>query len=113
MLIVMMFEFLWFNNLRTYDEYTSELASGHLSWTPVHESDDFWKENAAKLNDKNYEQLKYVSFVHCDYEFDVTLFRFRNLIAVLNDSTDATALAVAAYDIGQYVKHYDRGKKWA
>lgn len=44
---------------RTYDEYTSELASGHLSWTPVHESDDFWKQNATKLNDKDYEQLKY------------------------------------------------------
>jgi V-type H+-transporting ATPase subunit H len=47
-----------FQSLTTYDEYTSELASGHLSWTPVHESDDFWKENADKLNDKDYEQLK-------------------------------------------------------
>lgn len=46
---------------RTYDEYSSELTSGHLSWTPVHESDDFWKENAVKLNDKDYEQLKCVS----------------------------------------------------
>ncbi len=46
---------------RTYDEYTSELASGHLSWTPVHESEDFWKENATKLNEKDYEQLKYDS----------------------------------------------------
>jgi hypothetical protein len=26
----------------------------------VHESDDFWKENAIKLNDKDHEQLKYV-----------------------------------------------------
>ena len=43
----------------TYDEYASELASGHLSWSPVHESDDFWKENATKLNEKDYEQLKY------------------------------------------------------
>lgn len=47
-------------NFRTYDEYSSELTSGHLSWTPVHESDDFWKENATKLNDKDYEQLKCV-----------------------------------------------------
>jgi len=46
---------------RTYDEYRSELASGHLSWTPVHESDDFWKENATKLNEKDHEQLKSVS----------------------------------------------------
>ena len=44
---------------RTYDEYTSELLSGHLSWSPVHESDMFWKKNAIKLNDKDYEQLRY------------------------------------------------------
>lgn len=44
----------------TYDEYSSELQSGHLSWAPVHESDVFWKENATKLNDNNYQQLKYV-----------------------------------------------------
>ncbi|KAL0578250.1 H(+)-transporting V1 sector ATPase subunit H [Marasmius crinis-equi] len=82
-----------FQSLTTYDEYTSELASGHLSWTPVHESDDFWKENATKLNDKDYEQLKI-------------------LIRLLKESPDANVLAVAAHDIGQYVKHYERGKKY-
>jgi len=81
-----------FQSLTTYDEYTSELASGHLSWTPVHESDDFWKENAAKLNDKDYEQLK-------------------TLIRVLKESADPTVLAVAAHDVGQYVKHCERGKQ--
>ena len=44
---------------RTWDEYTSELTSGHLSWTPVHESDMFWHENAAKLNEKDHAHLKY------------------------------------------------------
>ncbi|KIJ27416.1 hypothetical protein M422DRAFT_37773, partial [Sphaerobolus stellatus SS14] len=43
-----------FQNLTTYDEYTSELASGHLSWSPVHTSDIFWSENAAKLNQKDH-----------------------------------------------------------
>ncbi|PPQ78181.1 hypothetical protein CVT25_015514 [Psilocybe cyanescens] len=81
-----------FQSLTTYDEYTSELTSGHLSWTPVHESDDFWKENATKLNDKDHEQLK-------------------TLIKVLKDSSDPTVLAVAAHDVGQYVKHYGPGKK--
>jgi V-type H+-transporting ATPase subunit H len=37
---------------------------------------------------------------------------FRLLIKILKDSSDATVLAVAAHDIGQYVKHYDRGKKF-
>ncbi|KAF5330527.1 hypothetical protein D9619_005684 [Psilocybe cf. subviscida] len=81
-----------FHTLSTYDEYTSEIASGHLSWTPVHESDDFWKENASKLDEKDFEQLK-------------------NLITILKESTDPVVLAVAASDIGQYVRHHDRGKK--
>jgi V-type H+-transporting ATPase subunit H len=45
---------------RTYDEYTSELVSGHIAWTPVHDSDEFWKENAARLNENDNEQLKWV-----------------------------------------------------
>jgi len=82
-----------FQSLTTYDEYTSELLSGHLSWTPVHESEDFWKENAARLNEKDHELL-------------------RILIRLLKESTEPVVLAVAAHDIGQYVKHYDLGKKW-
>lgn len=35
----------------------------------------------------------------------------RILIRLLNESTDPTVLAVAAHDLGQYVKHYERGKK--
>ncbi|KIO27114.1 hypothetical protein M407DRAFT_73717 [Tulasnella calospora MUT 4182] len=81
-----------FESLTTYDEYTSELASGHLSWTPVHDSEAFWKENATKLNDKDYEQLKV-------------------LVKLLKESTDPVVLAVAAHDVGQYTKHYERGKK--
>jgi V-type H+-transporting ATPase subunit H len=81
-----------FQSLTTYDEYSSELTSGHLSWTPVHESMDFWKENATKLNDKDYEQLK-------------------TLIKLLKEASDPLVLAVAVHDVGQYVKHYERGKK--
>ncbi|KAG9318161.1 ATPase V1 complex subunit H [Chiua virens] len=80
-----------FESLTTYDEYVSELASGHLSWTPVHESDEFWRENASKLNEKDYEQLKI-------------------LIGLLN-TEDPLVLAVAVHDLGQYVKHCERGKK--
>ena len=49
-----------FESMTTYDEYTSELASGHLSWSPVHDSQTFWRENAEKLNNDGYKQLKYV-----------------------------------------------------
>jgi V-type H+-transporting ATPase subunit H len=79
--------------IRTYDEYTSELASGHLSWSPVHESEAFWKENAARLDEKDFAQLK-------------------RLVELLKTSENNTVLAVAAHDLGQYVKHHDRGKKY-
>jgi len=35
----------------------------------------------------------------------------RILVQLLKDSQDPVILAVAAHDIGQYAKHYDRGKK--
>ncbi|PVG03092.1 ATPase, V1 complex, subunit H [Serendipita vermifera] len=81
-----------FRSLTTYDEYTSELASGLLSWSPVHTSDEFWKENAVRLNEKDYQQLKV-------------------LVELLKTSNDPVILAVATHDVGQYVKFYDRGKK--
>lgn len=39
-------------------------------------------------------------------------FSFRVLVKLLQDSTEPLVLAVAAHDIGQYVKHYERGKKY-
>ncbi|TDL27231.1 ATPase, V1 complex, subunit H [Rickenella mellea] len=81
-----------FDSLTTYDEYSSELASGHLSWTPVHESEAFWHDNASRLNDRDSEQLKI-------------------LVKLLKESQDPTVLAVSAHDIGKYVQHYERGKK--
>ncbi len=59
---------------RTYDEYSSELLSGHLSWTPVHESELFWKENATKLNDKDYEQIRYYHKYTNIYDALLTVF---------------------------------------
>ena len=45
-------------SIRTFDEYKSELEQGQLSWTPPHKNDDFWRENAQKLNDKDRALLK-------------------------------------------------------
>merc|ERR1712079_777149 len=42
-------------DLSSYDEYVTEVHSGRLEWSPVHRSEKFWRENAHKLNDANYE----------------------------------------------------------
>ncbi|GAA5831556.1 hypothetical protein JCM11251_000747 [Rhodosporidiobolus azoricus] len=82
-----------FEGLTTYDEYKSELSSGHLTWSPPHKNDEFWQSNASKLADRDREQLKILV----------------NLL--ISPSSDATTLAVAANDIAQFVKFHETGKK--
>lgn len=79
-------------DVTSFDEYAVEIRSGRLSWTPVHQSEKFWVENAAKLNENNFELL-------------------RMLLRLLEQSKEPLVLCVAAHDIGEYVRHYPHGKK--
>ncbi|XP_017854007.1 V-type proton ATPase subunit H isoform X4 [Drosophila busckii] len=79
-------------DLSSFDEYATEVRSGRLEWSPVHKSAKFWRENAQRLNEKNYELL-------------------RILVHLLETATDAIILSVACFDIGEYVRHYPRGKQ--
>merc|ERR1712025_1532273 len=78
-------------DLSSFDEYISEVRSGRLEWSPVHRSEKFWRENAHKLNDANYELL-------------------RILIGLLETADSELILSVACFDLGEYVRHYQRGK---
>ncbi|SPO31233.1 related to vacuolar ATP synthase subunit H [Ustilago trichophora] len=79
--------------MTTWDEYLSELTSGQLTFeSPVHELDDFWKENAAKFVEEDGKVLK-------------------QLVGVLKQSEDATTLAVACSDVGKFVHFFEQGKK--
>jgi len=79
-------------DLSSFDEYVSEVRSGRLEWSPVHRSEKFWRENAHRLNDANYELL-------------------RILIGLLeNTQASELILSVACFDLGEYVRHYPRGK---
>lgn len=79
-------------DLSSFDEYATELRSARLEWSPVHKSAKFWRENAQRLNEKNYELL-------------------RILVHLLDTSKDPVILSVACFDIGEYVRHYPRGKQ--
>jgi V-type H+-transporting ATPase subunit H len=80
-----------YTHMSTFDQYHAELHSGELSWTPAHRSDQFWGENAPRLNENNYALLKI-------------------LIQILKSSDQAEMLAVAAHDVGEYIRYYPRGK---
>lgn len=78
-------------DLSSFDEYATEVKCGRLEWSPVHNSEKFWRENAHRLNENNYELLKI-------------------LISLLDTSKDPLVMSVAAHDLGEYVRHYPRGK---
>jgi V-type H+-transporting ATPase subunit H len=78
-------------DLSSFDEYAAELKSGRLQWSPVHKSEKFWRENAQRFNEKNFEMLKI-------------------LIKILEVAQDPLILCVASHDVGEYVRHYPRGK---
>lgn len=77
-------------DMSSYDEYLTEVKSLRLEWSPVHSSDKFWRENVMKLNDNDHEVLKLL----------VEILQSQNLVSV----------AVAAHDLGEYVRFYPRGK---
>ncbi|WVW80811.1 hypothetical protein I302_102800 [Kwoniella bestiolae CBS 10118] len=80
--------------LSTYDEYISELESGHLVWSPAHETEDFWKENGMRIGQESDGKA------------------IRRLIELLVTSKDPLVLAVALHDIGQFIKWGgDKSKK--
>lgn len=80
-------------DVSSFDEYTLEITSNRLSWSPAHKSDKFWRENAQRLNENNF-------------------FLVRKLIDLLkNNNSSPQVLEIALNDIGEYVRYYSRGKK--
>ena len=83
-----------FQSLTTFEVYASELETGMLQWSPSHTSENFWKENATRLNQDNQQLL-------------------RQLTRILSTSTNPVVLAVACHDVGQYVKYNGKdGKRY-
>jgi len=76
-------------DLSSFDMYQSEIMSGKVSWTPVH-NQNFWRENVTKFEDRNY-------------------FLIGKLISLLDNSEDP-ALEVICYDIGEFARYHPDGQ---
>ncbi|KAG2228215.1 hypothetical protein INT45_011007 [Circinella minor] len=83
-----------FQSLTTFEVYASELETGKLEWSPPHQSENFWKKNAIRLNENNHRLLKM-------------------LARLLSSSNQFEILAIACHDLGQYAKYSGSdGKKY-
>lgn len=69
---------------RTFEVYASELETGKLTWSPPHQSDNFWHRNAAQLDKDDLHLLR--------------------ILTRLLYTTDPYVMSIACHDLGQYAK---------
>lgn len=77
--------------LSNFELYRKEILSGQLQWTPMHTSEQFWKENVNKFEEKDFQVLK-------------------QLLKVVESEVDGQTLAVACHDVGSFIQYFPAGK---
>ncbi|MCJ1234172.1 H(+)-transporting V1 sector ATPase subunit H [Varicellaria rhodocarpa] len=72
----------------TFDEYSAEIMTGHLRWSPPHRDAGFWRENARRIVEENKNELP------------------KKLAEILGKGWegDKGVLAIACNDVGWLVK---------
>lgn len=77
--------------MSSLERYRKEIMQGTLVPGPMHDSEEFWQENAEKLTEGNAVLLK-------------------ALLRLLDAESDPTTLALACHDLAQFVTYYAHGK---
>lgn len=44
--------------LSSFDKYKREVLGGNLDWGPMHTSEQFWRDNTAKLEEKDFQIIR-------------------------------------------------------
>ncbi|CAN1271963.1 V-type proton ATPase subunit H [Linum perenne] len=77
--------------LSSFDKYKQEVLLGHLDWSPMHKDPNFWRENITTFEENDFQIL-------------------RVLLTILETSNDARAMAVACYDLSQFIQYHPAGR---
>uniref|UniRef100_H3GYG9 V-type proton ATPase subunit H n=3 Tax=Phytophthora TaxID=4783 RepID=H3GYG9_PHYRM len=78
-----------YKELNTMERYEKELRTGTLNWGLLH-TDKFWKDNFMTFENKDFELIR--------------------LLIDLLESDDSKTVAVALFDLGEFVRFYPNGK---
>jgi V-type H+-transporting ATPase subunit H len=79
------------SELGSWDMYKAEVLSGNLEWGMVHKEDRFWRENASRFSENNFQ----IAGV---------------LIDLISNSPNTQVVAVALNDIGRFVRFHPAGR---
>ncbi|KAI4339303.1 hypothetical protein MLD38_024263 [Melastoma candidum] len=77
--------------LSSFDIYKQEVLLGQLDWSPMHKDPHFWRENITCFEENDFQILKV-------------------LITILDTSNDPRSLAVACFDLSQFIQCYPAGR---
>nr|CAD1821672.1 unnamed protein product [Ananas comosus var. bracteatus] len=77
--------------LSSFEKYKQEVLLGNLDWSPMHKDPGFWRENITNFEENDFQIL-------------------RVLVTILDTSSDPTALAVACYDLSQFIQYHPAGR---
>ncbi|CAH9063575.1 unnamed protein product [Cuscuta epithymum] len=77
--------------LSSFDKYKQEVLLGHLDWSPMHKDPSFWRDNITNFEENDFQIL-------------------RVLITILDTSGDPRTLAVACYDLSQFIQCHPAGR---
>ncbi|KAL2526256.1 V-type proton ATPase subunit H [Abeliophyllum distichum] len=77
--------------LSSFDKYKQEVLLGHLDWSPMHKDPLFWRDNVTCFEENDFKIL-------------------RVLITILDASTDLRTLAVACFDLSQFIQYHPAGR---
>ncbi|XP_042043720.1 V-type proton ATPase subunit H-like [Salvia splendens] len=77
--------------LSSYEKYYQEVILGRLDWAPMHKDPIFWKENITHFEEHDFKVL-------------------RILLTILDTSSDPRTLAVACYDLSQFIQYHPAGR---
>jgi len=80
------------NIMNSFETYKQEVLSGNLTWSPVHRSEKFWRENVGHFEENGFKVLAV-------------------LLELIRSSNDPTVLSVACYDLGEFVRFHPRGRR--
>lgn len=77
--------------LSSFDKYKQEVLLGHLDWSPMHKDPSFWRDNITNFEENDFQIL-------------------RVLITILDTSSDPRTLAVACFDLSQFIQCHPAGR---
>ncbi|XP_060974736.1 V-type proton ATPase subunit H-like [Cannabis sativa] len=102
--------------LKSFDIYKKEVLIGRLDWSPIRKDSTFWSNNIAQFEENNFQVCSWFNFFRKDtrsinYSNNNLIMQIlRVLITILDTSCDPRALAVACFDLAQFIKHHIDGR---